>query len=155
MAHRATGGDRTSRDDVDALRRARATGVVRWVLAASIVSTIGHYAHNLVHVDDYPQPDWVNHAVIPVAWVLLTAVGLAGYALFRRGRYASAAACFLVYSYTGVSSLGHYAYGGMSEFTAAMHVGIILDGVTGAAVLALAVWTFALGARGRVSEGAR
>jgi hypothetical protein len=114
--------------------------VVRLVLGAAIVSTLIHYTDNFVNIEEYPQPHWINHAVIPTVWVILTAVGLGGYALFRRGSYAAAGLCFLVYSYTGLSSLGHYSYGPLSDFSTKMHAGIWLDALTGAAVLVVALW---------------
>ena len=126
--------------------------VVRLVLGAAIASTLVHYTDNFVNIDDYPQPHWINHAVIPSAWVILTAVGLAGYALFRRGSYTAAGLCFLVYSYTGLSSLAHYSFGPMSEFTTKMHAGIWLDGATGAAVLVVALWLL-IGGRRRYGAG--
>jgi hypothetical protein len=111
------------------------TRLVRVVLGAAIVSSILHYTDNLVNIEDYPQPQWVNEAVVPIAWALLTAVGVAGYVLYRRGSYRVAGACWLVYSYTGLSSLAHYSFGPLSDFSVRMHAGILLDGVTGAAVL--------------------
>lgn len=124
--------------------------VVRVVLGAAIASTLVHYTDNLVNIEDYPQPHWINHAVIPTAWAILTAIGLGGYALFRRGSYTAAGVCLLVYSYTGLSSLGHYSYGPMSEFTTKMHAGIWLDAVTGTAVLVVALWLL-IGGRRRPS----
>lgn len=114
---------------------------MRVVLAVAIVSTIVHYTDNFIRIDEYPQPHWVNHAVIPLAWSLLTAVGIAGYLFLRKGRYGIAGACLLVYSYTGLSSLAHYQYGAWSEFGPTMHAGILLDGATGAAVFTIALWT--------------
>ena len=112
---------------------------MRAVLLAAIVSSVIHYTDNYVNLEDYPQPHWINHAVIPSAWALFTAFGIAGYLLYRRGRLVPAGLCLLVYSYTGLSSLGHYRFGPLSDFTPKMHIGILLDGVTGAAVFIVGV----------------
>jgi hypothetical protein len=119
-------------------RMVQSERVVRVVLAAAIASSLVHYTDNLINIEDYPQPHWINHAVIPAAWLILTAVGIAGYRFFRRGNYRAAGLFLVVYSYTGLSSLAHYAYGPMSAFTPRMHAGIWLDGLTGAAVLVVA-----------------
>lgn len=132
-----------------AARRVPSDRAVRVVLGAAIVSSILHYTDNLVNIEDYPQPHWINEAVVPSAWVILTAIGIAGYALFRRGRYGAAGLCWLVYSYTGLSSLAHYSFGPWSEFSPKMHAGIWLDGLTGAAVLAVAILALAGAARER------
>jgi len=132
----------------DVERRLPSASTVKLVLGAAVASTLVHYTDNFVNIDDYPQPHWITHAVIPTAWVLLTAFGLGGYALFRRGRYTAAGLCLLVYSYTGLSSLGHYPYGAPSDFSIKMHAGILVDGVTGAAVLAVALWLL-IGSRRR------
>ena len=147
MQGRTADVERAAVDDGPAGAGTPTARTVRWVIGAAIVSTIVHYTDNFVHIDDYPQPGWINHAVIPTAWLALTAIGLAGYAFFRRGRYGIAGACLVVYSYTGLSSLAHYSFGPLSEFSPAMHAGILLDGATGAAVLAVAVWTLVAAAR--------
>jgi hypothetical protein len=121
-------------------RRVPSERVVRTAVIASLLSTIVHYTDNYLNLEDYPQPHWIDHAVVPTAWVLLTAIGLLGYVLYRRERFVPAALCLIVYSYTGISSLFHYRYGPLSAFSPKMHAGIWFDGVTGAAVLAVAVW---------------
>jgi hypothetical protein len=118
---------------------------LRLVLGAAIASTLVHYTDNLVNIEDYPQPHWINEAVIPIVWALLTAAGIGAYALFRRERYVAAGVGLLVYSYAGLSSLGHYPYGAASDFSLKMHAGILLDGLTGAAVLVVAVWVLVRG----------
>lgn len=129
--------------------------IVRTVLLASVLSTIVHYTDNYLNLEDYPQPHWINHAVIPIAWLILTAFGVAGWLLYRNGRALPAGLCLVVYSYTGLSSLGHYRFGPLSDFSTKMHAGIWLDGITGTAVLAIAVWLIvgSLRTRRRVEPG--
>ena len=56
------------------------------------------------------------------------------YLLYRNRSYLMAGAYLLVYSYTGLSSLGHYVYGSGDDFTARMHASILADAVAGALV---------------------
>ncbi|HEX2241228.1 MAG TPA: hypothetical protein VHJ82_08835, partial [Actinomycetota bacterium] len=56
----------------------------------------------------------------------------------------------LVYSYTGLSSLGHYAYGPAAHFTTKMHLFIWTDALVGLVVALAAVWI--LVARGSQSN---
>lgn len=111
------------------------------MVLASVVVTAFHFTDNYVSIETYPQPDWVTGAVVLVSWPLLTAFGVAGYLLYRRERFAAAQACLLVYSYTGLSSLGHFLSGSPDEFTARGLVSVLIDGVAGSAVLAVTVWS--------------
>ena len=135
--------------------RAPAATTVRNVVAASIVLTLIHFTDNYVSIDTYPaagwQPDWFD-VVVLVAWPLFTAFGVAGYLLYRRGDFSRAHACLLVYSYTGLSSLGHFIYGSPDEFTTRGLVSIFIDAVVGSAVLAVAVRSM-LARRALVAEG--
>ena len=120
--------------------RAPSVRVVLGALGVSIASTAIHYTDNYLYVDEYPQPDYINRELIVLAWFLLTLVGIAGYLFYRDGKPAAAVAYLLVYSYTGLSSLGHYAFGDMGEFSTKMHVLIWMDGIAGLVVVACALW---------------
>ena len=80
-------------------RRVPSERLVRAVLLAAIVSSVIHYTDNYVNLEDYPQPHWINHAVVPIAWLAFTAFGILGYVLFRRGRPAASGACLVVYQF--------------------------------------------------------
>ena len=113
---------------------------MRAVLVASIVVTALHYTDNYISIEDYPQPDWIHGETIYITWSLLTLIGIAGYMLFREGRFVPAGLYLLVYSYTGTSSLGHYPYGGTGDFTTKMHLLIWSDALVGFLVADCAVW---------------
>jgi hypothetical protein len=127
-------------DEVARLRDNPAS-VLLVLLIASIVSTAIHYTDNAVLIEDYPQPDWLTEGQIYISWVVLTAIGIAGYRLYRAERYLPAHLLLLVYSYTGVSSLGHYLYSGVGELSARQHFHIATDGITGSAILAFVIWS--------------
>jgi hypothetical protein len=111
------------------------------VVFASVLLTAFHFTDNYVSLETYPQPDWVTGPVVLVSWPLLTAFGVVGYLLYRRGRLAAAHACLLVYSYTGLSSLGHFLSGSPDEFTTRGLVSVLIDGFAGSAVLAVTLWS--------------
>ena len=115
------------------------TGTLRVLLGAAIVSTAIHYTDNYIALDDFPQPGWVAEWNIVASWVVLTALGLLGYRLYTQGRFAPAHALLAVYSYTGLSSLGHYFYGTPEPLL--RNVSILADGITGAAILGFAIWS--------------
>lgn len=111
------------------------------ILLAGIVLTTVHYTDNYLYFDEYPQPGSLRPWQVYAAWLLLTAIGITGYRLYRRGLVVPAYVCLVVYSYTGLSSLGHYLYGGLDEFSAKQHAFILIDGLSGAAVLAFVLWS--------------
>ena len=124
--------------------RPPSVSTVRAVVGASIVLTLFHFTDNYVSIETYPeagwQPPWFD-VVVLVAWPVLTAFGVAGYLFYRRGDFAKAHAALLVYSYTGLSSAGHFLYGPPSEFTTRGVVSVFVDIAVGSAVLAVTVWS--------------
>jgi hypothetical protein len=109
-------------------------------LAASVVSTAIHYTDNYIAFADYPGSGSISRATIPITWVVLTLAGVAGYVLYRRNRGLAAHLLLAVYSITGLATPLHYLYGSPGELPFWRNVSILADGVTGAAVLAFALW---------------
>lgn len=131
----------------------RAVTALFRVLFAGIVLTVVHYADNYLYFDEYPQPASLRRWQVYTGWIVLTAVGVLGYRLYRSGYTGAAYVALVVYSYTGTSSLGHYLYGSWSEFSAKQHVFILVDGATGLTVLAFVVWSLFFRSRTRGSTG--
>lgn len=111
------------------------------LLLVSIVSTFVHYTDNFFFFNQYPQPEWITLSSIYVAWFVLTAIGITGYRLYSYQRFQLAYPCLFLYSLTGLSSLGHYFYGNLSEFSARMNLLIWTDGLTGLTVLLFTLWS--------------
>ena len=118
--------------------------VLKALLIASVVSTGLHFSHNFVQVDSYPQTDLVSNTAVQVAilvsWPLLTAVGLLGYRLYSRGRYAPAYACLGAYSLLGISTLGHFL-AGSPDIPAFWYATIFTDGLAGFSIVAFIAWS--------------
>jgi hypothetical protein len=123
------------------MRRPPSLSTVGLVVLASVVVTSIHFTDNYVSFDTYPQPGWITETVVLVSWPLLTAFGVVGYLLYRRGSFAAAHTSLLIYSYTGISSLGHLLSGSPGELTTRGLVSVLLDGVAGSAVLAVTIWS--------------
>ena len=124
--------------------RAPSATTVRWVVFGTIAVTLFHFTDNAVNVDTYPkagwQPDWFEW-VVAVAWVLYTAVGVAGVRLYQQGRFRAAHAALIVYGYMVLSSLGHFIYGSPDELTTRGLVSVFVDVAAGTLVVAVAVWS--------------
>jgi hypothetical protein len=109
--------------------------VLQLLLAIYAVASLLHFIHNAEYLPDYPglPPSWTRLGIYAV-WVGITAVGLYGWWLLRRGWHFTGLAVVLVYALFGLDSLGHYVVAPMSSHTLAMNVTILAEVVAAAAV---------------------
>ena len=115
--------------------------LLKVILIASIVATGIHFTDNYRFIEQYPQPVWITAPSIYQSWLLLTAVGIAGYWLYKFDKFWLAYSCLILYSVTGLASPGHYFYGSPSQFSLKMHLLIWVDGLTGLVVLGFTFWS--------------
>jgi hypothetical protein len=115
--------------------------LLKSLLIACIVSTAIHFTDNYLYMEKYPQPNWITPSSIYISWMTWTAIGIAGYWLYRSERFWLSYLCLTVYSFCGLASLGHHLYGAMSEFSVKMHFFIATDGLTGLAILGFTLWS--------------
>jgi hypothetical protein len=114
--------------------------LLRILLIISLISTAIHFTDNYLFIERYPQPTWITAPSIYQSWVILTAIGIAGYVLYQQGKFWLACGCLLVYSLTGLASPGHYLYGHFSQFSFKMHLFIWTDGLAGLSILVFTLW---------------
>lgn len=107
----------------------------------SVVSTLIHNIDNYLFFSLYPQPDWITPNGIIRSWIIWTIFGVAGYLLYKNQRFISAYICLIIYSSCGLSSLAHYFYGGINEFSMTMHLFILTDGIIGMLILGFTIWS--------------
>ena len=104
--------------------------------AASLV----HYAHNAEFLADYPNmPAWLSRAKVYVAWFGVTAIGVLGYLLVRRGHQLGGLCVIAVYAAIGFDGLAHYRLAPLSAHTATMNLSIWLEVATAALLFTAAV----------------
>lgn len=115
--------------------------LLKLLLIACIISTAIHFTDNYLYIKQYPQPEWISASSIYISWIIWTAIGIAGYWLYKSEKYWFAYLCLVIYSFCGIDSLGHYFYGAMSDFSIKMHLLILTDGLTGLAVLGFTFWS--------------
>ena len=127
--------------------------IVRFVVIVSIVLTAFHFTDNALSIETYPQPDWISEAVVWISWPIFTALGITAYLLYSRGREQLGAWFLLAYSYTGLSSLGHFLSGSPDEFTTRGLISVFMDGAIGAVVLGVAIWAILAHRKQHVPEG--
>ena len=101
------------------------------------IASLMHFVHNAEFVSDYPNlPASWSRADVYLAWVALTAVGVAGWLLIKRGHLMSGLVVLVVYAVGGLDSLGHYLLAPLSAHNAAMNSTILLEVTCAGLVLA-------------------
>ena len=95
-----------------------------------------HFIHNAEFLGDYPNmPASWSRLSVYVAWAWMTALGLAGWLLVRRGAPGFGLPLLAVYSLLGLVSLGHYVLAPMPAHTMVMNATILLEVAAAAALL--------------------
>lgn len=123
--------------------------ILRVLLIASIISTAIHFVDNYRYFEHYPQPDWITPPGVYRSWILWTLSAVAGYWLYQHNRVGLSHLCLVIYSTCGLSSLAHYLYGHLSEFTPKMHLFILTDAMAGFAILGFTIWSGLIMLRGK------
>ena len=120
----------------------RGLTVLRVILVFSVLSTLSHYTHNFVAIEDYPPgpvPDAVTQVLILISWPLLTAIGLWGYREYAAGRFRHARGALITYSFTGLITLGHFTSGN-PDIPPFFYATIFTDFIAGVSVLGFVAW---------------
>jgi hypothetical protein len=113
----------------------RADGLLLLVLAYAAASLL-HHAHNAAYLADYPNmPAWLTPAGVFAAWAGVTAVGIAGWLLVRRGHRAAGIGALALYAALGLYGLAHYGIAPPSAHTTGMNLTIWLEVATATLVL--------------------
>ena len=98
------------------------------LLIGYAVASLLHFVHNAEFLAEYPNlPASWTRAGVYLAWVGLSAVGLAGWLMLSRGYQRVGLALICAYALLGIDSLGHYAVAPLSAHTSAMNATIILE----------------------------
>jgi hypothetical protein len=110
--------------------------VVVTALLAYATASLIHFAHNAEFLADYPNmPGWLSRAGVYGAWLGVTAVGILGYLLLRRG-FGRLGLCVIgIYAVLGFDSLAHYWVAPFGAHDLAMHGTIWLEVATAAVLL--------------------
>ena len=110
-----------------------------WLLFLYLAASLLHFAHNAEYLADYPNlPAWLGRFDVYLVWIVQAAVGVGGYALWRRGRRLAGLLLIGAYAAAGFDALLHYTRAPFSAHTPLMNFTIGLE-CFAAAVLLIAV----------------
>ncbi|PWV78507.1 hypothetical protein SAMN05421630_104241 [Prauserella marina] len=123
---------------------AKGLTALRVVLGFSLLATGLHYTHNTFAIAEYPRIEWLSlgaaQILVAGGWFLFTAAGIAGYVAYTRRRYWAARGLLLLYSVSGLVSLGHFLVGPV-DIPPFWFATIYLDVAAAVAVWAFVVWS--------------
>jgi hypothetical protein len=136
------------------VRRSEDERVRRWLTAVfftAVAVSVVHYADNYFNYDAFPQSPTASDPsapLIPVAWVIFTAVGVTGYLRFRRRADGIALLLLAFYAGSGLIGIGHYTVPGALDMPWWRQAHVVADILLGGAIL---LFAGALAARRRGS----
>jgi hypothetical protein len=105
-------------------------------MALYTCASLLHFAHNAVFLDAYPNlPDWITEARVWGSWLVLAALGLFGYLLWRTRFRIAGLFVLAVYDALGFDGLAHYAVAPMATHTRTMNLTIGLEVVAALGLL--------------------
>ncbi len=121
------------------MKQKSAADLLLVTLLAYAAASLLHHAHNAIFLTDYPNmPAWLSPARVWAAWLGITAVGLAGWLLYRGGRRIAGLIGLAGYAALGLYGLAHYRIAPLAAHTWDMHATIWLE-VIGALSLLVAI----------------
>jgi hypothetical protein len=114
-----------------------------WALfVAYFAASLLHFVHNAEFIALYPNmPAWISRETVYLAWLGVTAVGVAGLMLNATGWMSLGLVALAIYGSLGLDGLGHYALALCSEHSLAMNATIWFEVVTGIALASVCLWT--------------
>lgn len=103
-------------------------------------ASLAHFTHNAEFLRDYPNmPNWLSRSEIYIAWIVVTAIGISGYVLWRQGHAFLGLSLIAAYAALGFDGLAHYALAPFNNHGFTMHVTIWLEVVAAALLLSVVV----------------
>ena len=110
------------------------------LIAIYCAASLIHFVHNAQFVAEYPNlPPWLTSSKVYLAWIAVTAVGVAGVALAASGRRVPGLLLIAVYAALGFAGLDHYSVAPVSAHTLAMNATIAFEVAAAAVLLAVSL----------------
>jgi hypothetical protein len=98
------------------------------LLALYAAASLLHFTHNAEFVQTYPNlPGWITRPNVYFVWLAITAVGMAGYLLHRRGARMVGFILLCFYAAVGLGGLLHYTLAPMDAHTHGMNFTIWIE----------------------------
>lgn len=104
-------------------------------------TSLAHFMHTAGHLNAYPSiPEWLTTGQVYTAWLVVLAIGVAGFLLYRSERHRDAGLIVIAfYGLFGLHGLVNYWLAPFGAHTTHMNFTILLDAFAGVALALQAV----------------
>ena len=111
-----------------------------WLVAVYGLASLAHFTHNAEYIALYPNmPPWLSREDVYLAWLAVSAVGIAGGLMWTSGWRVAAVLALGTYGALGLKGLAHYTLASCSEHTLVMNLTIWFEAIAGSALAVAAV----------------
>jgi hypothetical protein len=111
-----------------------------WLVVVYCLASLVHFTHNAEYIALYPNmPAWLGRVDVYVAWLGVSAVGIAGGLMWALGWQVPAVVVLGVYGALGLDGLAHYTLALCSEHSLVMNLTIWFEAITGFALAVAAI----------------
>jgi hypothetical protein len=115
---------------------ARASRALPWLVALYAAASLLHFVHNAEHLAMYPNlPSSWSRADVYLAWCVVTALGIVGYAFYLRGNRPAGLSFLALYAILGFAGLLHYTRAPFAHHSSMMNITICTEVAAAAALL--------------------
>jgi len=105
-------------------------------------ASLTHFVHNAVYLNFYPNlPPWLTPVGVLASWLVVAALGAAGYWLFRKISPAVGLTIIALYAALGFAGLDHYTLAPLSAHSWAMNATILAEVLSASVLLVVIAWT--------------
>lgn len=109
------------------------------LLLAYCAASLVHFIHNAEFLAEYPNlPAWLTRANVYTVWLAITAIGVVGCILYRRGFQLTGLLVIAIYAAIGFDGLAHYTRAPLAAHSAMMNFTIWLEAAAAALLLVAA-----------------
>lgn len=128
--------------------RSGAARALPWLFLTYLLAGLLHFAHNAEYLPAYPNlPAWLTRAQVYGSFAALTALGLAGLALWRYAHGVPGLVLLAAYALLGFDGLLHYRRAPFAAHSAVMNFTILTEVAAAAVLLACVLRLLAAPAR--------
>jgi hypothetical protein len=111
-----------------------------WLVVVYCLASVAHFTHNAEYIALYPNmPAWLGREDVYVAWLAVSAVGVAGALMWTLGWRVAALLALATYGALGLAGLAHYSLALCSEHSLVMNLTIWFEAITGLTLAVAAV----------------
>jgi hypothetical protein len=110
-----------------------------WLVVVYCLASLAHFTHNAEYIALYPNmPAWLRREDVYLAWLAVSAVGIAGGLMWALGWRVAALVGLGTYGALGLDGLAHYTLALCSEHSLLMNLTIWFEAIAGVTLAAAA-----------------